>query len=376
MTADVGLEMDMRTEAMEFLEMLERDHVGLRRPGSVEDSERIAEVRDDIARTGTYEHTIDELLWGARIAWRNTPRCVGKFYWRGLRVRDRRHLETAEEIFDALVDHLRVSYSGGRVRLLMTVFAARRPGADGIRIWNSQLVRYAGYRQSDGSIVGDPDTLELTEKIRALGWSAPGGRFDVLPLVIQLPGGAPRLFELPADVTPAVSIVHPEFDWFTELDLRWHAFPTISDQCLRIGGLDYPAAPFSAWYTAAEIGARNLGDVGRYNMLPVVAERMGLDTRSDRTLWKDRALVELTIAVLHSFDRAGVSMIDHHFASRAFVQHEEREAVAGRSTAAHWELIVPPIGGSATPLWQRRYQPTIERPNFFAQPVPHCPYHQ
>jgi len=54
-----------------------------------------------------------------------------------------------------------------------------------------------------------------------------------------------------------------------------------------------------------EIGARNLGDVNRYNLLPVIAERMGLDTRSDRTLWKDRALVELNVAVLSSFARHG-----------------------------------------------------------------------
>ena len=283
--------------------------------------------------------------------------------------------ETAEEIFHALVEHLRASFCGGRVRLLMTVFAACRPGGAGIRIWNSQLVRYAGYRQSDGSVVGDPENVEFTDWVRALGWSGSGGRFDVLPVVIQLPGQTSRLFELPADVTPEVAIEHPEFGWFAELGLRWHAFPTISDQCLRIGGVDYPAAPFSAWYTAAEIGARNLGDAGRYNLLPAVAERMGLDTRSDRTLWKDRALVELTTAVLHSFDRARVSMINHHFASRAFVRHEEREAIAGRSTAAHWELIVPPIGGSATPLWQRRYEPTIARPNFFAQSPPDCPYH-
>jgi nitric-oxide synthase, bacterial len=30
-------------------------------------------------------------------------------------------------------------------------------------------------------------------------------------------------------------------------------------------------------------------------------------------------------------------------------------------------LIVPPTGGSATPLWERRYEPTIRRPNFFPQ---------
>ena len=70
-----------------------------------------------------------------------------------------------------------------------------------------------------------------------------------------------------------------------------------------------------------EIGARNFGDVTRYNLLRHVASRMGLDTQSDRTLWKDRALVELNAAVLHSFAMDGVTMVDHHTASRQFVRH-------------------------------------------------------
>jgi nitric-oxide synthase, bacterial len=37
---------------------------------------------------------------------------------------------------------------------------------------------------------------------------------------------------------------------------------------------------------------------------------MGLDTRTDRTLWKDRAMPEPTTAVLHSFDAAGCRPAD------------------------------------------------------------------
>ena len=33
----------------------------------------------------------------------------------------------------------------------------------------------------------------------------------------------------------------------------------------------------------------------------VVAKRMGLDTRMNTSLWKDRAVVELTAAVIYSF---------------------------------------------------------------------------
>lgn len=45
----------------------------------------------------------------------------------------------------------------------ITVFPQRAPGRGDFRIWNSQLVRYAGYRQQDGSVRGDPANVEITE---------------------------------------------------------------------------------------------------------------------------------------------------------------------------------------------------------------------
>src|SRR5205823_3039411 len=78
----------------------------------------------------------------------------------------------------------------------------------------------------------------------------------------------------------------------------------------------------------------------RYNLLPLIAKHMGLDIRSDRMLWKDRALVELNIAVLSSFARHRVTIVDHHTASRQFLRHEELEQLAGRTVPAHWVWIV------------------------------------
>ena len=142
--------------------------------GPTED--RINEVRAQIEATGSYRHTEDELSWGAKLAWRNTPRCVGKFYWKGLAVRDMRHLTTADEVFAAIVDHLRSAFNGGRVKLMLTVFAPQEPGQDGIRIWNTQLIRYAGHRQPDGTIIGDPDTADFTDALARLGWDGGTGR--------------------------------------------------------------------------------------------------------------------------------------------------------------------------------------------------------
>ena len=335
---------------------------------------RIRAIESESAATGTYQQSPQELLLGSRIAWRNNPQCIGKFYWKGLEVRDCRAVgaRPGDEgaLFDALVEHLREAWNGGKVRLLLSAFSASRPDRPGPRVWNGQLIRYAGYRQHDGRVVGDPESVGLTEAVLQLGWRGRGTEYDILPLVVQWPGHEPKWFDLPADAAPEVRISHPEYPWFEGLGLRWHAFPTISNQVLELGGLRYPLAPFSAWYTCTEIGARNLSDTNRYDKLPEVARGMGLDTGRDRTLWRDRALLELTAAVLHSYDQAGVSIIDHHFATKQFVRHEEREHKNGRGCPADWSAIVPATSGSTTPVWQRRYEPTRARPNFAPQPVP------
>jgi nitric-oxide synthase len=95
-----------------------------------------------------------------------------------------------------------------------------------------------------------------------------------------------------------VNIEHPSFDWMATLGLQWYALPAISNMSLEIGGIEYTAAPFSGWYMITEIGARNLSDINRFNQLPIVAQKMGLDTNRIDNLWKDKALIELTQAVL------------------------------------------------------------------------------
>ena len=334
--------------------------------------QRLSEVQAEIENTGIYEQTYEELEYGAKVAWRNNTRCIGRLHWKSLIVRDLRHLETAEEIFVALVDHLRFATNGGKIRSTMSIFAPALPGQPGIRIWNPQLIRYAGYHRPDGSVIGDPLHADLTDEIRRLGWKPEVETpFDVLPLVIQMPKQPPRVFELPHEVVLEVPLTHPDYPWFTQLGLKWHALPVISNMRLEIGGLSYTAAPFNGWYMGTEIGARNLGDVKRYNLLPLIADCLGLDTRSDRTLWKDRALIELNVAVLSSFANQGVTIVDHHTASRQFMRHEELEAQAGRNVPAHWVWLVPPLSGSASPIFHvTYYHNTILKPNFFYQQPP------
>ena len=334
---------------------------------------RLLQVRLEIEATGTYRHTPAELAFGARVAWRNSSRCIGRLYWRSLRVRDRRELTAAPDIAAESVAHLHEATNGGRIRPVITVFAPDTPGRPGPRILSSQLVRYAGYQSADGTVTGDPANTALTFLARDLGWPGgrPPGRFDILPLLIQGADGHVTMHELPPDAVLEVPIAHPELSWLADLGLRWYAVPVISDMYLDIGGVHYPAAPFNGWYMCTEIGSRDLGDTGRYDQLPVIARHMGLSTASDRTLWKDKAMTELNLAVLHSFSTAGVTISDHHTESARFLQHMEREERHGRACPADWTWIVPPAASSATPVFHRYYQDFDQAPNYYRHPAPY-----
>jgi nitric-oxide synthase, bacterial len=325
---------------------------------------RLAIVRAQIAATGTYVHTPDELTHGARMAWRNASRCIGRLYWRSLRVLDRRRARSADEIFSSLVHHL-LAAGTTAIRPVISVFAAAQPGQPGARVWNEQLIRYAGYRDEGGRTVGDARQVAFTDAVRGFGWQGKGDQFDVLPLVIETPGDGVRLYELPERAVREVPITHPEYGWFAELGLRWHAVPAVANMRLTIGGVHYPLAPFNGWYMGTEIGARNLADADRYDLLPAVARLSGLDTTRESTLWRDRALVELNRAVLWSFERAGVRMTDHHTESQRFLAHLRNEERAGRPVPADWTWIVPPMSGALTPVFHRYYDEMDLRPAFY-----------
>jgi nitric-oxide synthase len=346
-------------EAERFLRLLYAERPELGEPGP-----RVDEVRVQIEATGTYVHTAQELAHGARLAWRNNTRCIGRLYWRSLMVRDRRHVSEARQVFDECVEHLRLANNGGKIRPIITVFAPDTPQLVGPRIHNDQLVRYAGWSVPDVGRVGDPLTVGLTGQAEKLGWRGAGTRFDLLPLIVESADGTVLCEKLPTDAALEVPITHPTLWWFTGLGLRWYAVPAISNMDLVIGGVTYGCAPFNGWYMGTEIGARNLADVDRYDMLPRIAEKMKLDTRSERTLWKDRALLELNVAVLHSFERAGVTIVDHHTEAKRFLAHLDKEQRDGRPTPGDWSWLVPPMSPATTGVFHRYYDPRERSPAF------------
>ena len=361
-----SLSADIETDRDAAVEFLELFHFENPQAGRV--APRIAAVMREIDMTGTYWHTPEELTFGARAAWRNNARCIGRLYWRSLQVRDLRSVSDASGVARHCFEHLRQANRDGKIRSMISVFAPEAPARPAPRIWNEQLIRYAGYGPPNGRVLGDPRYRSFTSKLIERGWQPPEprGAFDVLPLVVETAEEGPLMFQLPAEAVHEVPLEHPELAWFAKLGVRWHAVPVISNNRLVIGGVSYPAAPFNGWYMGTEIGARNLGDSDRYDLVPIVAERMGLDTSDEATLWRDRALVEINRAVLHSFHAKGVTISDHHTESRRFLTHLKKEERAGRSCPADWSWIVPPMSGSQTPVFHRYYDTQDKLPNFFA----------
>jgi len=328
---------------------------------------RLEEVQEQIRQSGTYQLTEQELTFGARLAWRNSNRCIGRLSWKSLKVRDRRHLSAPEKVFADLLEHLDFATNGGKVRSTISVYSTGSEGNSTLRIWNKQLIRYAGYRLPDGSILGDPDSLEFTQYCQSLGWTSSLTPFDVLPLVIQQGGEEPEWFNVPEDKVLRVPISHPEYGWMEKLGIQWYAIPVISDMRLEMGGISFHCAPFNGYYMLSEIAVRNLADDQRYNLLPVISEKMNLDTRHSKSLWKDKALLALQEAVLFSYQERGVSLIDHHTASEQFMDFCKLEQSKGRSVQADWSWIVPPTAGSTMRVFHQEWNNAVISPNFYYQ---------
>lgn len=313
-------------EAEQFIRMF---HQARPKAGQVE--ARLAKMRAEVAATGTYRHTPAELAFGARVALRDSGWCPADVPWRELLVRDLREVRDGAAVAEACAEHLRMATAAGRINPMVSVFAPDTPWRPGPRIRNDQLVRYAGYREPDevgwgwapppcppqgggggvqSGVLGDRRYIDFTIAVCRLGWRPPTGRsaFDVLPLVVESAHDEVTLHALAKGVVLEVPLEHPELPWFKALDLRWHALPVISNRCLTIGGIDYPAAPFNGVYLCDAIGEDVLGDESAYGLAGSLAARLGLDISSERTLWRERATHELNRAVLHSFDAAGVRM--------------------------------------------------------------------
>mgnify|MGYP005990979981 CR=1 FL=1 len=329
---------------------------------------RWAEVRRQLSRADFYHHTPGELAYGARLAWRNTGRCIGRLMWESLDVADCRHLTRIEDIAGRVHDHLRESNGSGRIRSMISVFAPVEGAALPAWIESGQITQYACHALPGGGVMGDRKNTEATRIAASMGWIPPDapGPFDLLPWFIRDAKDRRHRIDLPADAVREVQITHPDQPALGALGLRWYTVPIVSGMIMTIGGIEYPCAPFNGFYMGTEIASRNFADARRYDLLPRVARSLGLDPSApDPTLWRDTALTELNRAVLHSFRNAGVTMIDHHTASDQFMTFHSREQAAGRRVAADWRWIVPPQASASSQTFHLRMRNFHPVPNYY-----------
>ncbi|MBC3786961.1 nitric oxide synthase oxygenase [Spirosoma utsteinense] len=349
-------------QASEFLRLVAEEMAW--EPANYE--RRWNEIEREVRSTGTYTHTYEELAYGAQVAWRNASKCIGRIAWRNMIVRDLRHVTDPDAMFRECAEHLRLATNGGNLQIVMNVFRPKKPKERwGPRIWNGQYIRFAAYQQEDGTILGDKANVDLTQALMRQGWIPPVRKtaFDCLPLVIDVPGQAPRMYRFDADDVLTVPLEHPAYPAFAALDLKWCAIPAISNFRMNIGGVQYGCIPFNGWFMETEI-ARNIWEEGRYGKAEDVARAMGIDTSSEQTLWRDRAFLELNVAVLHSFTKAKVTLVDHQTASRQFLVHDQREKRAGRECPAQWSWVTPSAGGSSTPAWHHEMRDFYLSPSY------------
>ena len=136
-------------------------------------------------------------------------------FWRTLQVHDARQCDTPEEAYAHLERHVNTAFNGGKIANVITVFPQAQSSQDvPWRMANHQLVRYAGFSQADGSVLGDPDSVEFTEYCLKQGWEPFSNAMDATAMGDgqQRKGLPPKdVFASGALLPNDVDIAHPDF---------------------------------------------------------------------------------------------------------------------------------------------------------------------
>ena len=175
---------DVMAEAMEFLESYARGAAVAGGGGRVARG-----TGGDRGDRLVPAHPARSWCYGARVAWRQSARCVGRVRWAGLRVRDRRGVTTVGGYRGGVGA---ASGGGGQRR-------ADPVGDDGVRAGpaGGGSAGAALERPAD-PLLRSPDATTgrcwvirrrwgWADAVRALGWHPPPvpGRFDLLPWVVE-----------------------------------------------------------------------------------------------------------------------------------------------------------------------------------------------
>jgi nitric-oxide synthase len=149
--ANAELTGDTLEEARSFLALLRAERVI--------DTQTYRRRLDQIQLRGDSARSLLDGILGIgaclSVAWRQSSRCIGRLPWKTLIVRDCRELVPPEEIFGGCVDHLRLATNGGRIRPVMSIFAADRDQLHAMT--TPALGSWARASCQPGSVRGGPD---------------------------------------------------------------------------------------------------------------------------------------------------------------------------------------------------------------------------
>ncbi|MCY1053118.1 nitric oxide synthase oxygenase, partial [Mammaliicoccus sciuri] len=194
-------------------------------------NKRIQEIEHEISQTGTYTHTTEELEYGAKVAWRNSNRCIGRLFWDKLTVRDLRHIQDEQAFITSIESHIKGATNDGKIKPMISIYNNQ------IEIMNEQLIRYAGYEDK-----GDPKSIEMTKLAHHLNWQSQHTDFDVLPLMYRINQQSLKIHQYPQELIKEININHKQYPKLASLQLKWYAVPIISNMDLEIGGIYYHTA--------------------------------------------------------------------------------------------------------------------------------------
>ena len=83
--------------------------------------DRVEEVTKEIQTSNTYQLKDTELIYGAKHAWRNAARCVGRIQWSKLQMFDARDCTTAHEMYNYICNHIKYATNKGNLRSAITI---------------------------------------------------------------------------------------------------------------------------------------------------------------------------------------------------------------------------------------------------------------
>ena len=98
----------------------------------------------------------------------NARKCITRNHAEELKLCDLRSVTSSEEMAKELLRNAVEAFNEGRIEPTAFVFLPRTIDSRGPMIWNNQILDFASYEMEDGTILGDPANVDLTNAVVAV----------------------------------------------------------------------------------------------------------------------------------------------------------------------------------------------------------------